>query len=264
MELSDFGPLIQLCAVSNFLYSAVEHFSQNVQTFFSEPFKELGNKSISRFSGKIRDINDSKVFKTTQIDTAPLKKEFDERFIELSKTIESFKKQSGSDMEYGQKFKSLYLLAGLFSFFLLIIIGLNNYLVKDKQYNCLFAVEMSLVLVSIYIFTSTFFTKFKKVRPLIIVGIMVVLIYIFKKLYAYPPYLSLGYIPSKETTIFISIWLICSPFCLHFMRILIEVILIQIQILSIKYKFYNKFKIIKKDVETLDKYLSPMAVKEAV
>jgi hypothetical protein len=255
MELEDFAPLIQLCAAFNFSYSAIDNFSKTIEMFVSDPFQNVGKKSLTKFSKKVQSLLDNNVLKDTTLNTKTLKDDLGNSLVDLDTLITKFLTPENYDMQYGVKFKGLYLLAGFFSFFLLFITGVtgvDKYCPSDKIYDCLFIIDCCVLIVSLYILFSTISKKIPKVSLLAIVIIFGIIIALFKVSYtSVLPIKLYTLIPSKDFTIFFTVLLVMIPFFLHFIRVLIQFTYIQAYIFFLWLLHRNKLKAIELKVNAI-------------
>jgi len=252
MELTDFETLLHISVAFNFLYSAFENFSKNIGMFFSEPLIDIPKKAITKFSSKVQELQDSR-FIENKFYEGKLREKLDQDFIRTSSKVNKFLDPQKFDLEYEQRFKSLYLLTGFYSLLLIILCGFHRYYTGEKLYHALFIVNCIMALVFLYVLLSSFLKKIPKIFPLHTLLIFIVILVTFAVLFNNLIYTKLyDHIPSDNCTIYFSVTLVLAPFFLHAFRIMLQVFYLKGLILIMGRNYRKAFTAMKAKAKELD------------
>lgn len=251
MELRDFETLLHLSVAFNFFYSAFNDFSDNITMFFSGPLLNIPKKALTVISGDVEEIKSLTL--KGKFYEHQLCKELDDNFIELSNEVNNFANSEGDDLEYGKKFKSAYLLIGFYSLFLIILCGFHAYYSGEKLYHSLCIVNWILAILLTYVSISSVYKLLPRITAGLVLIIFFVLLITFAILYNNMIYTKLyDVIPNNNYTIYFSIILVLAPFFLHFLRVVIEIIMIINKVSNLKLRFSDLLAKIKGKAIKLD------------
>lgn len=251
MELKDFETLLHISVAFNFFYSAFNNFSENITIFFSGPLLSIPKKALTTISEDVEEIKSLNL--KGKFYEHKLCKELDDSFLELSNEVNNFANTENDDLEYGKKFKSAYLLIGFYSLFLIILCGFHGYYNGAKLYHSLCIINWTLAILLVYVSVSSVYKALPQITAGFVLIIFFILVITFGILYNNMIYTKLyEVIPSTNYIIYFSVILVLAPFLLHFLRVLIEVIIIDNKVSILKLKFSDLLAEIKGKAIKLD------------
>jgi hypothetical protein len=246
MILKDFETVFHLSVIFNFFYAALDNFSDRIYLFFPVPFQAFSVKLLNEFSRKVLVIKSSKIFTDPKINAASLNDITERKFSEINVLLSDFLKGDKNDFEFSLKFKSLYLISGFYSFFLLVISGFGDYFDNTKTYHSIFFIDCLLAIFFLYVFISTFHKKIRKVKPAATLIFFIIIIIAFKFLYATNETIRCDkIIPSNNCTISFGVTIVLLPFFLHFLRAFLQICFVWFYILYLRIKYRLIFSYIR-------------------
>jgi hypothetical protein len=271
MELHNFEALLHITAVANLAYTAFHGFSENIKSFFTTPFTKFVTDTRTEFSKIVQRLKDEKK-EPANAQTVKFNQLIDSKYLEFRELVTEFvgvpedsekieEEENNiinrNDWEYGQNFKGLYLVGGLYTIFLLFLTGTEGYFFHDNILHSLFITNCLIGLLYITVFVMTFTKARGFFSPLLSLLFFIIVIILFSVIYH-----KCGFsIPDKECIVFFSITLSILPFILHILRIAIELVYLLLFILAIRIKYKAQFTDIEnqkleysKALDVLNKY----------
>jgi hypothetical protein len=220
LNLSHFEIVIHICVLLNFLYAVSDEFSEKVYPMIAEPFLDRFGSKFNKASADLAILSSGKTIEETKI--------FTDKFLELVKKVRTFEEsvKENEDDKIGFKFRSIYLLGGLYGFLLLFHVGLIKYFSDDKAICCLIFYSDILVLIFYgFAFYFTCLKRTKKIRTayVLMYFLLIIIIQVCSYLFHWPHIHSICTVnkcmTDKPIMTFISIGVLLLPIILHICRL---------------------------------------------
>lgn len=233
MVLADFASYFEILTVSSFAYATLRFF----KNILNINFKNLGKSySFSKNLQKFDDEYENNVGKLKPILEKPTitklaqnylsnvwyeKYYYDNRVDDCYDTI--YRKVKIHSL-FIKTLPHIYLTSAFFGLLILLIVGAEDYFLQNGNNYCLslFIFEIEMFILYIYGITKFCINKIPKLKlkPVNILIINILFVFVFYITYSKIPDLELKYVPTYEVLIIIALILSSFAFIFHFLRII--------------------------------------------
>lgn len=156
LALSHFEVIIHICVILNFLYAITDEFSEKVFPIIARNFTRGFNERFGACSVMMAD------FRTRY----PNEKSMVRTYVSLQNDVERFTDNADRDKELTAQFRSIYMIAGFYSFLLLFHAALfEHYYIYPEVMNCIIFWTNIFILVFYTVVICFTFQKRKDGKP---------------------------------------------------------------------------------------------------